>query len=106
VSVASNGGRSLARFGQPNVPWSLRVYLVVDHRRRCVERHWRDGPSGEWVAEEIVGEAEEILGRRRCRLRSPCLPVSLTLDAIYRRVELPAVGEPGATKYDSAEHDG
>jgi len=36
----------------------------------------------------------------------PCLDVSLTLDAIYRRVELPAVGEPDATEYDLAEHDG
>jgi len=78
---------------------TLRAYLVVDHRRRRVERHWRDAPSDEWVREEIAGESEVAV-------TVPCLDVSLTLDAIYRRVELPAVGEPDATEYDLAEHDG
>ena len=78
---------------------TLRAYLVVDHRRRRVERHWRNAPSDEWVREEIAGEAPMAV-------TVPCLDVSLTLDAIYRRVELPAVGEPDATEYDSAEHGG
>ncbi len=78
---------------------TLRAYLVVDHRRRRVERHWRNAPSDEWVREEIAGEAQMAV-------TVPCLDVSLTLDAIYRRVELPAVGEPDATEYDSAEHGG
>jgi len=78
---------------------TLRAYLAVDHRRRRVERHWRDVPSGEWMREEVAGEA-------LLPITVPCLDVSLTLDAIYRRVELPAVGEPDATEYDSADHDG
>jgi Uma2 family endonuclease len=78
---------------------TLRAYLVVDHRRRRVERHSRDAPSDEWVREEIAGESEMAV-------TVPCLDVSLTLDAIYRRVELPAVGEPDAIEYDSAEYDG
>jgi Uma2 family endonuclease len=75
---------------------ALRAYLVVDHRRRRVERHWRDTLTGEWLREEIVGEAQ-------IPIRIPCLDVTLTLDAIYRHVALPAVGEPDATEYDAAE---
>ena len=72
---------------------ALRAYLVVDHRRRRVERHWRESPSGVWVREEVVGQAE-------MPIRIPCLDVSLTLEEIYRRVELPAVHEPEALEYD------
>ena len=25
---------------------ALRAYLIVDHRRRRVERHWRESPGG------------------------------------------------------------
>jgi Uma2 family endonuclease len=74
---------------------ALRAYLIVDHRRRRVERHWRESSSGEWMREEIVGEAETPIP-------VPCLDVSLTLDAIYRRVELPAVHEPETPEYDLA----
>ena len=73
---------------------SLRTYLIIDHRRRRVERHWRDG-SGEWMRSEVVGADETPI-------RVPCLDVDLTLDAIYRRVELPAVGEPDAAEYGAS----
>jgi len=70
---------------------SLQSYLIVDHRRRRVERHWRDALGGAWQREEIVGEG---------RIAVPCLDVELTLDEIYRRVELPAVGEPDVVEYE------
>jgi Uma2 family endonuclease len=73
---------------------TLLAYLIVDHRRRRVERHWRDAPSHEWLREEIMGDAQ-------APVPVPCLDVSLTLDAIYRRVELPAVGESDTPAYDS-----
>ena len=65
----------------------LRAYLIVDHRRRRVERHWRASEVGPWQREETVGEG---------RVTIPCLDVDLTLDEIYRRVDLAAVGEPEA----------
>lgn len=72
---------------------SLRAYVIVDHRRRRVERHWRDGEQDEWRRDEIVTEGTVII---------PGLDVELTLDEIYRRVELPAVSEPDA-EYESVE---
>jgi Uma2 family endonuclease len=73
---------------------ALRAYLIVDHRRRRVERHWRESPGGVWMREEIVGDAPTPIP-------VPCIDASLTLDAIYRRVELPAVHEPDVPPYDS-----
>ena len=73
---------------------ALQGYLIVDHRRRRVERHVR-GPAGEWRREEIVGEG---------RLSVPCLDVELTLDEIYERVQLPAVGEPEPVGYEAGEY--
>ena len=70
---------------------TLEMYLIVDHRRRRVERHWRDTLGSEWRREEIVGEGH---------VRVPCLDVELTLDEIYERVELPAVGEPEPAGYE------
>ena len=78
---------------------ALRAYLIVDHRRRRVERYWRESPGGEWMREEIVGEAQTPIP-------VPCLDVSLTLDTIYRRVELPAVHEPATPEYDLIDDDG
>jgi Uma2 family endonuclease len=75
---------------------ALRAYLIVDHRRRRVDRHWRDAEGGDWLHEELVAEG---------RLSIPCLDVELTLDEIYRRVELPAVGEPEAMEYDSVDFE-
>jgi Uma2 family endonuclease len=74
---------------------TLQAYLIVDHRRRRVERHWRDALGSEWQREEIVGEG---------RVPVPCLDVELTLGEIYERVELPAVGEPEAIDYEVTEY--
>ena len=73
---------------------ALCAYLIVDHRRRRVERHWRQSPNDSWTREEIVGDAQTPIP-------VPCPDTSLTLDAIYRRVELPAVHEPEIPSYDS-----
>jgi len=72
----------------------LRAYVIVDHRRRRVERHWRSSDDDSWHREEVVGEGRVLI---------PCLEVELTLDDIYRRVELPAVGEP-ESEYDPVAH--
>ena len=77
---------------------TLRAYLAVDHRRRRVERHWRDTPAGEWLHEEITGDAESPIP-------VPCLDVHLTLGEIYRRVALPAVHEPETPEYDLEVED-
>ena len=61
-----------------------------------MDRHWRDAEGGDWLHEELVAEG---------RLSIPCLDVELTLDEIYRRVELPAVGEPEAMEYDSVDFE-
>src|SRR4029079_16874248 len=46
---------------------TLRAYLIVDHRRRRVERHWRD-VAGDWQREDLVTEG---------RVPIPCLDVEL-----------------------------
>ena len=66
------------------------------HRRRRVERHSRDADGGEWRREEIVAEGQ---------VRVPCLDVELTLDEIYERVDLPAVGEPDTVDYDAIAYE-
>lgn len=70
---------------------SLRAYLIVDHRRRRVERHWRDA-SGAWRYEDVAGEG---------RVPVPCPEVVLTLDEIYEGVQL-AVGE-GDAEYETVD---
>ena len=77
---------------------AVRAYLIVDHRRRRVERHWRETPSGLWMREEIAGDADTPVP-------VPCLDVELTLDATYRRVALPAVSEPELPDYVTAAYD-
>src|SRR6476620_7850123 len=81
-TARTDRGEKLDRYRQ--IP-GLRAYVIVDHRRRRVERHWRDRRVDQWHREEILAEG---------RVMIPCLDVELTLDEIYRRVELPAVGEP------------
>jgi Uma2 family endonuclease len=71
---------------------TLRGYLIVDHRRRRVDRHWRAGPDDVWQREEIVLEG---------RVPVPCVDAGLTLDEIYRRVDLPVVGEPDEVEYET-----
>ena len=88
-SARIDRGEKLAAYR--SVP-GLRAYLVVDHRRRRVERHWRDDGDAEWRREEIVGEG---------RVPVPCLDAELTVDTIYHRVELPVVGEPERADYEA-----
>jgi len=80
---------------------ALRAYLIVDHRRRRVERHWRESTSDVWVREEIVGDSPTAVP-------VPCLDTSLPRDAIYRLVELPAdhgAEVPSYDSYDLIEED-
>ena len=76
---------------------TILAYLIVDHRWRRVERHWRESAGGEWRREEISGDVETPIP-------IPCLDVSLTLSGIYRRVELPVVGEPEPVGYESGAY--
>jgi Uma2 family endonuclease len=78
---------------------ALRAYFIVDHRRRRVQRHWRESADAAWMSEEIVGEAQ-------APIPVPCLDVNLTLDAIYRRVVLPGVHEPETAEYDIVDDEG
>lgn len=61
---------------------SLRMYLIVDHRRRRVTCHRRDG-SGPWVFEEVT-DAE--------RVSVPCPRTDPTLDAIYEGIDMSPLG--------------
>jgi Uma2 family endonuclease len=71
---------------------ALRAYLVVDHRRQRVERHWRDD-AGEWWQATVTGEEPIPL---------PCVDLSLTLAEIYEGVQVPAVSEPESPADDAA----
>ena len=75
---------------------NLQSYLIIDHRRRRVERHWRQTLGSEWQREEVVGAG---------RVHEPVLDVELTLDDIYERVDLPAVAEPEAVEYEASGYD-
>ncbi len=68
---------------------SLRAYLIVDSRRRRVERHWRN-ESGEWK-HAIVTHAETI--------ELPCVDLALTLDEIYEGVHVAEISEPDPPSY-------
>ena len=74
---------------------ALQAYLIVDHRRRRVERHSRDA-AREWGRDEIVSEG---------LVPVPCLDVELALDDIYERIDLPLVGEPESARYEAREYD-
>jgi Uma2 family endonuclease len=101
IEVTSTGTARIDR-GEKTTAYraipSVRTYLIVDHRRRRVERHWREVPDGEWRRDEIVGDAQ-------APIPIACLGASLTLDTIYRRVDLPAVHEPEAPEYDSIDDE-
>ena len=83
-------GEKLAAYR--DVP-SLLAYLIVDHRRRRVERHWRDDLASPWKREDIMGDGTVAV---------PCLEVELTLDEIYRGVDLATIAEPDAEEYEVA----
>jgi Uma2 family endonuclease len=69
---------------------SLETYLIVDSRRRRVDRHWRDR-NGSWQWEQYLVEGSVPIPR-------PDLP--LALDEIYEGVDLPRVSEPDMPEYD------
>lgn len=62
---------------------TLRAYLIVSHRERLVDRHWRDA-GGAWQHEVVTPDSGG-------RVAVPC-PAGgvLTLDGIYEGVTLPA----------------
>lgn len=68
---------------------TLQAYLVVDQRRRRVDRHWRD-ERGDWWHVTIAGSGEVPV---------PCPALTLTLDAIYEGVET-VVGEPEPDEHE------
>ena len=68
---------------------SLRAYLIVDHRGRRVDRHWRDA-DGAWQREHVLGEGT---------VQVPCPEVALTLDEIYRGVTTFRVHEEALEQY-------
>src|SRR6478735_7870928 len=70
---------------------SLRAYLIVDHRRRRVERHRRGDLAATWTHDEVAGDGSVVV---------PCLDAELTLDAIYRGVDLATIAEPDAVEYE------
>ena len=67
---------------------SLQAYVIVDHRRRRVERHWRVA-TGAWRHADVAGSGTVPV---------PCPEVALTLDEIYEGVGL-VVGEPEPAAY-------
>lgn len=69
---------------------SLETYLIVDQRRRRVDRHWRDR-DGSWQWEEYLVDGGVPI---------PHLDAPLTLDEIYDGVDLPRVSEPDVPEYD------
>ena len=92
VEVTSPSSRRVDRGekldGYRKLP-SLRAYFVVDHRRRRVDRHWRDG-DGAWMHEEYAVDGEVPV---------PCIGGVLTLNEIYKGVELPNIAEPEPVEY-------
>jgi len=69
---------------------SLETYLIVDQRRRRVDRHWRDG-DGAWQWEQYLVDGSVPI---------PRVDAPLTLDEIYEGVDLPRVSEPDMPEYD------
>jgi len=69
---------------------SLGTYLIVDQRRRRVDRHWRDR-DGSWQWEQYLVDGSVPI---------PRLDTPLTLNEIYEGVDLPRVSEPDVPEYD------
>lgn len=68
---------------------SLRLYFIVDHRRRRVELHARDA-AGAWQRAEVAG---------RGAIDVPCPVTTLSLDDIYDGVTLPTIRERPRHRY-------
>lgn len=86
---------------------SLKEYLIVHQRKKCVELH-RRGVDGDWEVVEFK-RADEL------ELRSmPCGVLNVLVDSIYEDTDIqnsdPLVNEPGADYYftigDCDEEDG
>jgi Uma2 family endonuclease len=84
---------------------SLQAYLIVDHRRRRVDRHWRN-PDAESTPHEVSGRGAGSAGEWRSEVLSgagsvpvPCPEIVLTLEEIYEGVELAGVREPESAAY-------
>ena len=73
---------------------SLQAYVVIDQRRRRVDRHWRD-EHGEWWHVTVAGNGE---------VRLPCPELRLTLDEIYEGVQT-LVGEGAPDDHELDEED-
>ena len=71
---------------------SVLAYLIVDHRRRRVERHWRADAASAWNRDEVAGHGT---------VNVPCLDVELSLDTIYRSVDLASIAEPDGAEYEA-----
>ena len=87
-SVRTDRGEKLAAYRRLT---SLRAYLIVDQRRRRVDRHWRD-VGDVWQHEEFLVEGSVPV---------PCIDTPLTLDEIYEGVDLPRVSEPEFVEYEA-----
>jgi Uma2 family endonuclease len=72
---------------------SLRVYLIVEQRRRHVLAYTREA-NGEWRREEIHGEGAIAL---------PFLDAHLTIDEIYEDVTLPPLSVREGDEWDPDE---
>jgi Uma2 family endonuclease len=69
---------------------SLQAYLVIDQRRRRVDRHWR-GADGSWRTEDYIVEGDVSV---------PCIDMSISVDEIYEGVDLPSLSEPEPVEYE------
>ena len=69
----------------------LMAYRAIPSLRRRVERHWRSDLAATWTHDEVVGDGSVVV---------PCLDAELTLDAIYRGVDLATIAEPDAVEYE------
>lgn len=68
---------------------TLKAYVVVDQRRRRVDRHWRND-AGEWLYEEYLVDGAVPV---------PCIGGLLTLDQLYDGVDVPSLAEPEPVEY-------
>ena len=78
VEITSRGTRAIDRreklAAYKRIP-GLQAYLIVDQKKRRVERHWRE--NGDWWEQEIVEQGAVPV---------PCPACELSLDEIYEGV--------------------
>lgn len=66
---------------------SLRTYLIVEQKHRLVERYWRD-EAGVWQHATVTDASPDR------SIPVPCPEAALTLDEIYRGLDVPPYEEP------------